>query len=86
MKEKQIKYNADKMEVLIRKSAELIVQEKCGTASLLQRRLYLGYNKADVIIDHLENMKIIGEFRGTKERKILVNKIKLEEILISNKL
>ncbi|REJ80388.1 MAG: DNA translocase FtsK [Bacteroidetes bacterium] len=53
-------------------AAAIIVQHQQGSASLLQRRLKLGYNRAGRIIDQLEAAKIIGPFEGSKAREVLV--------------
>ncbi len=57
---------------LFEEAAALIVQHQQGSASLLQRRLKLGYNRAGRIIDQLEAAKIIGPFEGSKAREVLV--------------
>ena len=63
-------------------AARLIVQHQQGSASLLQRRLKLGYNRAGRIIDQLEAARIIGPFEGSKARGVLVkDPMSLEQIL-----
>ncbi len=63
-------------------SARIIVINQQGSASLLQRKLKLGYNRAGRIIDQLEAMGIIGSFQGSKPRDVLYNDIEsLEELL-----
>ncbi len=57
---------------LFEEAATIIVQHQQGSASLLQRRLKLGYNRAGRIIDQLEAAKIIGPFEGSKAREVLV--------------
>ena len=42
------------------------------SASLLQRRFKLGYNRAARIIDLLEERGIIGPQNGSKPREVLV--------------
>jgi S-DNA-T family DNA segregation ATPase FtsK/SpoIIIE len=42
------------------------------SASLLQRRFRLGYNRAARIIDLLEERGIIGPINGSKPREVLV--------------
>ena len=37
-----------------------------GSASLLQRKMKLGYNRAGRIIDQLEAAGIVGKFEGSK--------------------
>jgi S-DNA-T family DNA segregation ATPase FtsK/SpoIIIE len=43
-----------------------------GSASLLQRKMKLGYNRAGRIIDQLEAAGIVGAFEGSKAREVLV--------------
>lgn len=55
---------------------EFVIQNQKASASLLQRRFKLGYNRAARIIDLLEERGIIGPQNGSKPREVLV---KLEE-------
>ncbi len=55
---------------------EFVVTSGKASASLLQRRFKLGYNRAARIIDLLEERGIIGPQNGSKPREVLV---KLEE-------
>lgn len=74
--------NMDDRDPLFEDAAQIIVQNQQGSASLLQRRLKLGYNRAGRIIDQLEAAKIIGPFEGSKAREVLVkDPISLEHIL-----
>ena len=57
---------------LFREAAEVIVIAQQGSASLLQRKLKLGYNRAGRIIDQLEAAGIVGSFEGSKARQVLV--------------
>src|SRR5204862_5273216 len=67
---------------LFEDAAQIIVQHQQGSASLLQRRLKLGYNRAGRIIDQLEAAKIIGPFEGSKAREVLVkDPMTLDQIL-----
>jgi S-DNA-T family DNA segregation ATPase FtsK/SpoIIIE len=59
-------------DALFNDAASIIVQHQQGSASLLQRRLKLGYNRAGRIIDQLEAAGIIGPFSGSKARDVLV--------------
>ncbi|HLW29510.1 MAG TPA: DNA translocase FtsK 4TM domain-containing protein [Brumimicrobium sp.] len=53
-------------------AAEIIVLHQQGSASLLQRKLKLGYNRAGRIVDQLEAHGIIGPFQGSKARDVLI--------------
>ncbi len=67
-------------------AARIIVQHQQGSASLLQRKLKLGYNRAGRIVDQLEVAGIIGPFEGSKSRDVMVkDMVHLEEILNSIK-
>ncbi len=60
---------------LFREAAEVLVIAQQGSASLLQRKLKLGYNRAGRIIDQLEAAGIVGPFEGSKARQVLVSSI-----------
>ena len=51
-------------------AAKLVVQFQQGSASFLQRKLKLGYNRAGRIVDQLEAAGIIGPFEGSKAREV----------------
>jgi S-DNA-T family DNA segregation ATPase FtsK/SpoIIIE len=57
---------------LFEEAAQLIVTSQQGSASLLQRKLKLGYNRAGRIIDQLEAAGIVGPFEGSKARQVLI--------------
>lgn len=57
-------------DTLFREAAEVIVNAQQGSASLLQRKLKLGYNRAGRLIDQLETAGIVGPFEGSKARSV----------------
>lgn len=57
-------------DTLFREAAEIIVNAQQGSASLLQRKLKLGYNRAGRLIDQLEAAGIVGPFEGSKARAV----------------
>ena len=76
---------SDDRDQLFEDAARIIVQHQQGSASLLQRRLKLGYNRAGRIIDQLEASGIIGPFEGSKARQVLIkDELSLEQFLSNN--
>lgn len=59
-------------DVLFEEAARLIVRHQIGSASLIQRKMKLGYNRAGRIIDQLERAKIVGPHSGSKARDVLI--------------
>ncbi|MEG0695889.1 DNA translocase FtsK [Algoriella sp.] len=69
-------------DVLFEDAARLIVIAQQGSASLLQRKLKLGYNRAGRLIDQLEAAGIVGHFEGSKARQVLIqDEVSLEQLL-----
>ena len=69
---KIIDIDASERDSLFREAAEVIVIAQQGSASLLQRKLKLGYNRAGRIIDQMEAAGIVGPFEGSKARQVLI--------------
>lgn len=70
----------DRMDELLRDAARLIIRHNQGSASLLQRRLRIGYARAGRIIDELEALGVVGPFDGSKARMVLVDETFLEKL------
>lgn len=67
---------------LFEEAAKLVVIAQQGSASLLQRKLKLGYNRAGRIIDQLEAANIVGPFEGSKARQVLISDmVSLQQLL-----
>lgn len=63
-------------------AARIVVAHQQGSASLLQRKMKLGYNRAGRIVDQLEAAGIIGPFEGSKARQVLIkDELALEQLL-----
>ncbi len=69
---------------LFRDAAEIVVSAQQGSASLIQRKLKLGYNRAGRIIDQLEAAGIVGPFEGSKARQVLITDMNSLEIFFKN--
>ncbi|WP_299016567.1 DNA translocase FtsK [uncultured Polaribacter sp.] len=69
---------------LFKDAAEIIVTAQQGSASLLQRKLKLGYNRAGRLIDQLEAAGIVGGFEGSKARQVLVSDLVALDQLLEN--
>lgn len=70
----------EKVDELLEKALELVVEEGQASASYLQRRFSIGYNRAAKLIDALEERGIISGSQGSKPRNVLVTKEELEEM------
>ena len=55
-------------------AVEVILETGQASVSMLQRRLKLGYARAARIVDEMEERGIVGPFKGSKPREILVTK------------
>ncbi|MDA0884976.1 MAG: DNA translocase FtsK 4TM domain-containing protein [Bacteroidetes bacterium] len=63
-------------------AARVIVLNQQGSASLLQRKLKLGYNRAGRLIDQMEDAGIVGPFEGSKPRQVLISDLNSLESLL----
>lgn len=65
-------FDPSERDSMFREAAEIVVNSQQGSASFLQRKLKLGYNRAGRIIDQLEYAGIVGPFEGSKARQVLI--------------
>lgn len=74
--------SGDDLDPLFEEAAHMVVQFQQGSASLLQRRLKLGYNRAGRLVDQLEAAGVIGPFEGSKAREVRCKDLaSLEQLL-----
>ena len=80
--DKALEMDAGERDPLFDDAARIVVTHQQGSASLLQRKLKLGYNRAGRLVDQLEAAGIIGPFEGSKAREVRVkDEISLEQYL-----
>jgi len=69
---------------LFNEAARIIVQHQQGSASLLQRRLNIGYNRAGRLIDQMEAAGIVGPNKGSKAREVLIQDERQLSVYLDN--
>ncbi|MFI5151047.1 MAG: DNA translocase FtsK 4TM domain-containing protein [Bacteroidia bacterium] len=75
-------FDPSQRDAMFDEAARIVVTHQQGSASLLQRKLKLGYNRAGRIVDQLESMGIIGKFEGSKAREVLIKDLASLETLL----
>lgn len=90
----EVKYEEDIMETIskatVSKSSdeddllsdviEFVVESGQASASMLQRKFKIGFNRAARLIDSMEERGIVGQSEGSKPRKVLINKQDLQNL------
>ena len=77
--------NLDDQDELFEEAARILVTHQQGSASLLQRKLKLGYNRAGRLVDQLEAAGIVGPFKGAKSREVLITDLSSLDQLLNNR-
>lgn len=72
----EIEENEDE---LYEEAVDFVFDHNGASASLLQRKFKIGYNRAARLIDHMEANGIISEQKGSKPRDILITSANWEE-------
>jgi S-DNA-T family DNA segregation ATPase FtsK/SpoIIIE len=73
--------DADERDARFREAAEVVIQHRQGSTSLLQRRLKIGYGRAARIIDQLEAAGVLSPSEGAaRPRDVLVGVQDLDRI------
>jgi S-DNA-T family DNA segregation ATPase FtsK/SpoIIIE len=65
---------------LYEQAVEIIVRERRGSVSLLQRALGIGYGKAARFIDYMAEDGIVGHYNGSQAREVLITLEQWEEM------
>ena len=55
---------------LFEQAAEIVLETKRGSVSLLQRRLTIGYSRASRLIDEMAAVGIVGPYKGSQAREV----------------
>lgn len=75
-------FNPRRKDALFEEAARLIVTSQVGSASILQRKMEIGFARAGRIVDQLEGAGILGPQRGSRPREILINDLEVLEDLL----
>ena len=59
---------------LYQEAVRLVIESGKASASLLQRRLRVGFNRAARLIEQMEREGIVGPYEGSKPRKVIVSR------------
>ena len=72
--------NADESsyDELLPAAVDVILETNQASASMLQRRLKLGYSRASRIIDQMAELGLVGPYNGSKPREVVITKEKWE--------
>lgn len=65
---------------LFDEAVEIILASRRGSVSLLQRRLTIGYSRASRLIDQMADAGIVGEYKGSQAREVLMTEEEWETI------
>ena len=57
---------------LYEQACEIIIREKRGSVSLLQRYLGIGYGRAARLVDYMAEDGIVGDYNGSQAREVVV--------------
>lgn len=78
--EDHISNHINECDELLPQAVDIIFYTKQASASMIQRRLNLGYSRAASIVDQIEELGIISPFNGSAPRSILISKEQWESI------
>lgn len=59
---------------LFEEAKQLVLETQKASASMIQRRLSVGFNRATRLMEELEEAGVIGPAEGTKPRRVLMSK------------
>jgi len=65
-------------------AVDIVLETKRGSVSLLQRKLSIGYARASRIIEAMAASGILGEYKGSQAREVMLTKEEWERIQQQN--
>jgi S-DNA-T family DNA segregation ATPase FtsK/SpoIIIE len=72
--------NMDDVDEYLEDAIAFVVESGQASASLMQRRFRVGYNRAARLVDSMEERGIIGPSRGSKPREVLLSSDELRAL------
>ena len=72
--------SAGERDELFDEAVGMIIESGRGSVSLLQRRLNVGYSRASRLIDQMYDAGIVGEYKGSQAREVMMDKSDWESI------
>lgn len=75
MNRAQVTEEADE---LFFEACEFVVSQQAASASSVQRRFRVGYNRAARLIEMMEQQGVVSESRGSRPRDVLITEEELE--------
>jgi S-DNA-T family DNA segregation ATPase FtsK/SpoIIIE len=70
----------DLRDPLFNQAVRIILESKRGSVSLLQRRLTVGYSRASRLIDQMAEAGIVGDYKGSQAREVLMTLDEWDEL------
>ena len=67
-----VSVDGEEKDVMFAEAVKLVQETGKASASLMQRRLKLGYARAARVLDQMEKAGIVGPVNGAKAREILI--------------
>lgn len=76
--------DSGKRDSLFEEVARYVVANDNGSASTIQRKFSIGFNRAGRLVDQLEAVGIVGRSEGSKPRQVLITDMSSLEFLLSD--
>ena len=76
--------NMSHLDPLFEDAARAVVESQLGSTTIIQRRLSIGYNRAEKLLDQLGATGIVGQANGSKPREVLVSDMSILESILKN--